>query len=144
MLSVFFKGFDQAESSDIHGFVGHAWDVKCPSILRLWISDVKTRCDFLRDDVGQFVRTTSLWPNHSIIVILVCCSTVCCIGGSLLLQPTLFFIFPSGIQLRNIGLIINNNRVQSCNFKYRDAHCRTIHGFRRNSFLNKLNRLKED
>ena len=70
MLSVFFKGFDQAESSDIHGFVGHAWDVKCPSILRLWISDVKTRCDFLRDDVGQFVRTTSLWPNHSIIVIL--------------------------------------------------------------------------
>ena len=38
------KGLDRAESSDIHGFVAHAWDVKCPSIRKmgasLWISDV--------------------------------------------------------------------------------------------------------
>ena len=30
-ISVVLKGLDRAESSDIHGFVAHAWDVKCPS-----------------------------------------------------------------------------------------------------------------
>ena len=43
-ISVVLKGLDRAESSDIHGFVAHAWDVKCPSIRKmgasLWISDV--------------------------------------------------------------------------------------------------------
>ena len=57
----------RAESSDIHGFVAHAWDVKCPSIRKmgasLWISDViffhpipSSSCS----TCGQFVRNSEM------------------------------------------------------------------------------------
>ena len=46
----------------------------------------------------------------SLSELLACGQTILLYRGSLLLQPTLFY-FPSGIQLRNIGLIINNGTV---------------------------------
>ena len=66
-ISVVLKGLDRAESSDIHGFVAHAWDVKCPSIRKmgasLWISDViffhpipSSSCS----TCGQFVRNSEM------------------------------------------------------------------------------------
>ena len=68
-ISVVLKGLDRAESSDIHGFVAHAWDVKCPSIRKmgasLWISDViffhpipSSSCS----TCGQFVRNSEMPP----------------------------------------------------------------------------------